>query len=85
MDLKDNMSEAVTSCRTKDTYFDGVDLQTKSIVGGQEFLYIFALITLKLNHLAHLSIVDNGAIASCSELLVADRPRLNVEAYRISS
>lgn len=36
----------------------------------QEFLDIFALITLKLNHLAHLSVIDDGAIAS--EFLLDD-------------
>lgn len=30
----------------------------------QKFLDIFALITLKLDHLAHLSVIDDGAIAS---------------------
>ena len=32
----------------------------------KEFLNIFPLIALKLNHLAHLGIVDNGAIAGCT-------------------
>ena len=29
----------------------------------QEFLHILALISLELNHLAHLGVVDDGAIA----------------------
>jgi len=53
--------------RTRSAYFDGVTIQTKALFGGQEFLYIFALITLKLNHLTHLWAVDDGAIASCRE------------------
>lgn len=36
----------------------------------QEFLDIFALITLKLDHLAHLSVIDDCAIAS--EFLLDD-------------
>jgi hypothetical protein len=30
-------------------------------------LHIFALITLELNHLAHLTIGDDGAIAGCAK------------------
>lgn len=34
----------------------------------QELLHVLALVTLQLNHLAHLRVVDDGAIAS--ELLL---------------
>ena len=40
-----------------------VKLQTFLLVD-QELLHVFALISLQLDHLTHLSIVDNGAIAS---------------------
>lgn len=41
----------------------GIELQTFLLVD-QELLNIFALVSLKLNHLSHLSVVDDGAIAS---------------------
>jgi len=47
----------------------GIKLETLLLVG-EELLDILALISLKLNHLSHLSIDDNGAIAS--ELLLDD-------------
>jgi len=47
----------------------GIKLQTLLLVG-EELLDILALISLELNHLSHLSIDDNGAIAS--ELLFDD-------------
>jgi len=47
----------------------GIKLQALFLVG-EELLDIFALITLKLDHLSHLSIDDDGAIAS--ELLLDD-------------
>jgi len=46
-----------------------IKLQTLFLVR-EELLNILALIALKLDHLAHLSIDDNGAIAS--ELLLDD-------------
>ena len=41
----------------------GIKLQTLLLIG-EELLNILALISLKLNHLSHLSINDDGAIAS---------------------
>jgi len=41
----------------------GIQLETLFLIG-EEFLNIFTLISLKLDHLSHLSIIDNGAIAS---------------------
>jgi hypothetical protein len=49
------------------SYFDRLHVQFKAIFCDQEFLDIFALIALELNHLAHLTIGDDGAIAGCSE------------------
>ena len=48
-----------------DRYLDGlgVELQPFLLVD-QKLLDIFALIALELNHLAHLSVIDDGAIAS---------------------
>ena len=53
------------------THLDGlgVKLQTLLLVG-QELLDILALISLELNHLAHLRVVDDGAIAG--KLLLDD-------------
>ena len=49
----------------------------------QEFLNILALIALKLDHLAHLCIVDDGAIASCIRNAgISRRPRAIVEDIR---
>jgi len=47
----------------------GIKFQALFLVG-EELLDILALISLKLNHLPHLSIDDDGAIAS--ELLLND-------------
>jgi hypothetical protein len=47
----------------------GIKLQTLLLVG-EELLNILALVSLKLNHLSHLSINDDGAIASYCYLLV---------------
>lgn len=44
---------------------DGLGIQLKTfLLIGQELLNIFPLVSLQLNHLAHLSVVDDGAIAS---------------------
>lgn len=47
------------------SYLDvlGIKLQPFFLIH-QEFLDIFALIALKLNHLSHLRIIDNCAITS---------------------
>lgn len=59
------MSTILESGMEYQAYLDvfGIKFQTFFLVH-QEFLDIFALITLKLNHLTHLRIVDDGAIAS---------------------
>ena len=54
----------------------GIEFKTLLLVD-QEFFDIFALITLKLNHLAHLSVVDDGPIAGCSK--ARQRPLTSVE------
>jgi len=46
------------------TYFDGLGIELQAVLVDEELLNIFTLITLKLNHLSHFSIDDNGAIAS---------------------
>ena len=46
------------------TYFDGLRIEFEAILIDQEFLNVLTLITLKLNHLAHLTVDDNCAIAS---------------------
>jgi len=58
-----------TGLETMDLNGLGIKLQTLFLVG-EELLNIFALITLKLNHLAHLTIDHDGAIAS--EFLLDD-------------
>jgi hypothetical protein len=50
---------------------DGLSIKLKTLLlVGEEFLNIFALITLELDHLSHLTVDDDGAIAS--ELLLDD-------------
>jgi hypothetical protein len=47
------------------TYLDGLGIQLKAfLLVGQELLNILTLISLKLNHLTHLGVGNNGAIAS---------------------
>ena len=66
------------------TYLDGlsVELQTLLLVG-QELLNILALIALKLNHLAHLTVGDDRAIASYR--LSAFCPQLGAQLDRPSA
>jgi len=60
---------------------DGFRIKLETIFGDQEFLNIFTLITLQLNHLAHLTVIDDRAIAS--ELLLDDlEDLLLVELFR---
>ena len=48
---------------------DGLRIQLQPfLLIDQEFLHIFALVALELDHLAHLRVVDDGAIAG--ELLL---------------
>ena len=47
----------------------GIDIEALFLID-QEFFNVLALIALKLDHLAHLLIVDNGAIAG--KLLLDD-------------
>ena len=47
-------------------YLDGFGIKGQAfLLVDQEFLNVFALIPLELDHLSHLSVVDDGAIASC--------------------
>lgn len=46
-------------------YLDGLGIKRQAfLLVDQKFLNVFALIPLELDHLAHLSVVDDGAIAS---------------------
>lgn len=50
---------------------DGLGIQAQPLLLiGQELLDILALVTLELDHLAHLAVCDDGAIAG--ELLLDD-------------
>jgi len=64
MDLRRGSVWAIRSKSVWITHLDGLCIEFEAIFGDQELLNIFALITLKLNHLAHLTVRDNGAIAS---------------------
>lgn len=47
------------------SYLDGLSIKSQAFLFiNKEFLNVFALIALELDHLAHLSIIDDGAIAS---------------------
>jgi hypothetical protein len=52
-------------------YFDGLCIKLKPILVDQELLDVLALISLELNHLAHLTVVHDGAIASCATSVLA--------------
>lgn len=49
---------------------DGLGIELQAVLIDEELLNVFTLITLELNHLSHLSIDDNGAIAG--EFLLDD-------------
>jgi hypothetical protein len=47
-------------------YLDGLGIKFEALfLVGEKLLNILALISLELNHLSHLSVDDDGAIASC--------------------
>lgn len=54
--------------RSRQTYLDGFGIQLEAVLGDQELLYIFALISLKLNDFSHFTVGYNGTIAG--ELLL---------------
>jgi hypothetical protein len=62
----------------------GIKLQTLLLVG-EELLNVFALITLKLNHLSHLTVDNDGAIASWWIINRCQRWQGESATYRISS
>ena len=45
-------------------HFDGLCIKLEPILIDQELLDVLALISLQLNHLAHLTVVDDRPIAS---------------------
>jgi hypothetical protein len=48
-----------------EAYLDGLDIKLQPfLLVGEEFLHILALVSLELDHLSHLIVRDNGAIAS---------------------
>lgn len=61
--------QPATSLETMD--FDGLGVQLEPfLLIHQELLHVLALVALQLDHLAHLAVVHNGAIAG--ELLLND-------------
>lgn len=46
------------------THLDGLSIEFEAVFGGQKLLDILALIALELDHLAHLAICNDCAIAS---------------------
>ena len=57
-------------------YLDGLGIQLKTfLLVGQELLNILTLVSLELNHLAHLSVIDDGAIAGCDQLATFNQGR----------
>lgn len=65
MDLY-NVSMSREAYRRVHAYLDGLGIKLKTLLlVGEEFLDIFALIALELDHLAHLRVNNDGAIASC--------------------
>lgn len=61
----------VTRLESMDLDGLGIKLKTFLLIG-QKLLNILALVSLQLNHLAHLGIVDDGAIASWVTLVKLD-------------
>ena len=52
--------------------FDGLGIKLKTfLLVDKKFLDVFALISLELDHLTHLGVVDDSAIASCSGRLTS--------------
>ena len=46
------------------THFNGLDVEAQAVLlVGQKVLDVFALVALELDHLAHLCVRDDGAIA----------------------
>ena len=59
------------------SYLDGLGIKLEALfLVGKEFLHILALVSLELDHLSHLSVDDNGTIASCIKLVAVLRPSL---------
>lgn len=84
MDLQENVSQLRRSLYDRMTYLDRLLIKFKAIFCDQELLHVLALIALKLDHLAHLTIGDNGAIAGCTCQSVAVC-RIRIVSYRTSS
>ena len=65
-------------------YLDSLGIKFEALfLVGEELLNILALIALELDHLSHLSIDDDGAIASY-HIVRPDLRTRNRSSYRIS-
>ncbi len=51
-------------------YLDSLCVELEAVFGDEELLDIFTLIALELDHLAHLTVGDDCAIASCDCLSI---------------
>lgn len=67
------------------THLDSLCVELEAIFGYQKLLHIFALITLKLDHLAHFAIGDDGAIASYHILAIRSLSNIAVYTYQTFS
>lgn len=53
----------IASLETVD--LDSLAVKLKTFLGDKEVLYVLALVALELDHLSHLGVGDDGAIAGC--------------------
>lgn len=64
MDLKPLAGMWLSFVMLFDTYLDCLGVEFKPfLLIGQELLHVLALVTLQLDHLAHFTVMDDGAIA----------------------
>lgn len=67
MDLKMRINSYSALAVSVLSYLDELRIKLQALLlVDQELLNILALVALKLDHLAHLRVADNGAIASYS-------------------
>ncbi len=72
LETVDLEQSAVSEIDFAEWYLDRLRIEFEAVFGDQELLNIFTLITLKLDHLAHLTIRNNRAIASYAVLAPAN-------------
>jgi hypothetical protein len=64
MDLENGKSSERVNRKCRIIYLDDLGIQFQPLLlVGEEFLHIFALISLKLDYLSHLAVIHDGAIA----------------------